>query len=48
MLFRSPQAGPAADLESAIQAAPDLSERQKQALVEIYRSFRAGDGEGAR
>ena len=47
-ILDEPQAGPAADLEAAIQAAPDLSERQKQALLEIYRSFRAGDGEGAR
>jgi transcriptional regulator with XRE-family HTH domain len=31
------------DLEVAILRDPHLTERQKQALVEIYQSFRAGD-----
>lgn len=42
-LLDETEPGPAADLEGAINAAPDLNERQKQALVEIYRSFRAGE-----
>ena len=28
------------DLEHAIQAAPDLDERQKQVLIDLYRTFR--------
>ncbi len=40
------------DLETDIRLDPTLSERQKQALVEIYRSFQAehdagGDGAGS-
>ena len=47
-LLDESEPGPAADLEAAIMAAPDLNERQKQALVEIYRSFRTGDPEAPR
>jgi len=32
--------GPGSDLEPAIVADPHLTERQKQTLIEIYRSFR--------
>ena len=34
-----------ADLESAIRADTTLTEKQKQALTEIYRSFAAGQEE---
>ncbi|MFM8238550.1 MAG: helix-turn-helix domain-containing protein [Actinomycetota bacterium] len=47
-LLDETEPGPAVELEAAIAAAPDLNERQKQALIEIYRSFRADDPEGDR
>jgi transcriptional regulator with XRE-family HTH domain len=39
--------GPAlpTDLEHAIQAAPDLDERQKQVLIDLYRTFRRTEEE---
>ena len=39
--------GPAADTEQAILADPGLGDRHKQALIEVYRSFRREhDGTG--
>src|ERR1700730_10369863 len=35
------------DLVSAVSSDPSLSERQKQVLLEIYRSFQQGDREDA-
>ena len=35
------------DLVAAVQRDPTLTERQKQVLVEIYRSFQQGDREDA-
>ncbi len=35
------------DLVAAVLRDPTLTERQKQVLVEIYRSFQHGDREGA-
>lgn len=36
---------PAADVERAIRAAPDLDDRQKDALVELYHAMRTRDPE---
>jgi transcriptional regulator with XRE-family HTH domain len=38
--------GSVSDLESAILAEPDLTERQKQTLLEIYRSFKQSEVPG--
>ena len=38
----------APNLEAEIQRDPTLSERQKQALLEIYRSFQREEGNGDR
>lgn len=35
---------PASSIAHAVSADPDLSERQKQALLEIYQSFRRENG----
>jgi hypothetical protein len=35
------------DLVAAVSSDPSLSERQKQVLLEIYRSFQQDDREGA-